>query len=249
MSTVSTDLSARCVRAVLFDLDGTIGDTAVDIACALNRALAGQGLPRLPAAQVRVLIGRGVPTLVERAVALLGASAESADVGLLLEEFHSHYERMQQLDEIQARVYPGVARGLAELRTLGLRLAVVTNKPQKASVDLLARWHLSRWIDVVIGGDDGEHRKPHPQPLLNACKELEVLPDEALMVGDSSIDVLAARNAGLAVVCVSYGYNEGADPRGLPCDALIGSIDELPALLRDTGRLTAGQTAIATNSR
>lgn len=249
MRTVLTDLSARSVRAVLFDLDGTLGDTAVDIASALNRALVEQGLPRLPAAQVRALIGRGVPTLVERAVALLGAAGESADAGLLLGRFHSHYERMQQLDELQARVYPGVARGLAELRTLGLGLAVVTNKPKKASVDLLARWELNRWIDVVIGGDDGVHRKPHPQPLLNACQELGVLPDEALMVGDSLTDVLAARNAGLAVVCVSYGYNEGADPCGLPCDAFIAVIDELPALLRDACRLTAEQTAVATNSR
>lgn len=236
MSTVSTDLSARFVRAVLFDLDGTLGDTAVDIAGALNRALAEQGLPRLSAAQVRALIGRGVPTLVERAVALLGAARESADARLLLEGFHSHYERMQQRDEIQARAYPGVAQGLAELRALGLRLAVVTNKPKKASADLLVRWQLSRWIDIVIAGDDSVHRKPHPQPLLNACQELGVLPDEALMVGDSLTDVLAARNAGLAVVCVTYGYNEGADPRGLPCDALIGTIDELPGLLRNARR-------------
>jgi phosphoglycolate phosphatase len=125
-----------------------------------------------------------------------------------------------------------VTEGLGELHALGLSLAVVTNKPTKAAVGLLTRLGLARWIDVVVGGDSGRPHKPHPQPLLSACEELEVRPAQALMVGDSLIDVLAARAAGLAVVCVPYGYNEGADPRALPCDAFVETIAELPALLR-----------------
>ncbi len=235
-------LSARSLQAVLFDLDGTLLDTAADISLALNRALAEQRLTSLPEAQVRVLIGRGVPGLIERAVARLAAAGESADAGLLLERFHFHYERIHELDEIQTRVYPGVAAGLAELYALGLGLAVVTNKPKKAAVDLLTRLDLSQWIDVVVGGDTGLYRKPHPQPLLTACEELEVLPAQALMVGDSLTDVLAARAAGLAVVCVPYGYNEGADPRALPCDAFVESVGALPALL------TAADSSIGVSS-
>jgi len=97
-------LSARSLQAVLFDLDGTLLDTAADISLALNRALAEQRLTSLPEAQVRVLIGRGVPGLIERAVARLAAAGESADAGLLLERFHFHYERIHELDEIQTRM-------------------------------------------------------------------------------------------------------------------------------------------------
>ena len=232
-------LSARSLQAVLFDLDGTLLDTAADISLALNRALAEQRLTSLPEARVRVLIGRGVPGLIERAVARLAAAGESADAGLLLERFHFHYERIHELDEIQTRVYPGVAAGLAELHALGLSLAVVTNKPKKAAVGLLTRFGLSQWIDVVVGGDSGMHRKPHPQPLLSACEELGVRPAQALMVGDSLTDVLAARAAGLAVVCVPYGYNEGADPRALACDAFVESVGGLPALLTVADRPSA----------
>jgi len=224
---------ARSLQAVLFDLDGTLLDTAADISVALNRALAEQRLATLPAAEVRVLIGRGVPTLIERAVARLGAAGQSSDAALLLQRFHFHYERIHELGEMQTRVYPGVTAGLKGLHALGLRLAVVTNKPKKAAIGLLTRLGLSQWIDVVVGGDTGMHRKPHPQPLLSACEELEVRPAHALMVGDSLTDVLAARAAGLAVVCVPYGYNEGADPRALPCDAFVESVDGLPALLTD----------------
>jgi phosphoglycolate phosphatase len=231
MSPPPADLSARSLRAVLFDLDGTLLDTVADISVALNRALAEQKLASLPAAEVRVLIGRGVATLIERALARLGAAGE-CDAARLVERFHFHYERIHGLDEIQTRVYPGVIAGLAQLHALGLGLAVVTNKPQKAAVDLLTRLGLSQWIDVVVGGDTGLHRKPHPQPLLTACEELGVRPTQALMVGDSMTDVLAARAAGLAVVCVPYGYNEGLDPRALPCDAFVENVGGLPALLR-----------------
>jgi phosphoglycolate phosphatase len=235
----SERLSACLLQAVLFDLDGTLLDTAADIGVALNRALAEQQLTSLPQAEVRALIGRGVPTLIERASARLAAAGEISDARLMLERFHFHYERLHELDEIQTRVYPGVTQGLAELHALGLTLAVVTNKPKKAAVDLLIRLGLGRWIDVVVGGDTGMYRKPHPQPLLTACEELEVRPAQALMVGDSLVDVLAARAAGLLVVCVPYGYNQGADPRALPCDAFVETIADLPAFLRATPRCIA----------
>ncbi len=177
-------LSARSLQAVLFDLDGTLLDTAADISLALNRALAEQRLTSLPEAQVRVLIGRGVPGLIERAVARLAAAGESADAGLLLERFHFHYERIHELDEIQTRVYPGVAAGHARLD----------------------------FIEFM-------------NPLV--------------MEGDSLTDVLAARAAGLAVVCVPYGYNEGADPRALACDAFVESVGGLPALLTVADRPSA----------
>jgi phosphoglycolate phosphatase len=228
---VSADHLSGSVRAVLFDLDGTMLDTAADITVALNRALAEQNLPTLARSEVSELIGRGVPLLVERALERFGAAGKAAEATLLLDRFGHHYERIHQHGEIQTRVYPGVARGLAELHALGLRLAVVTNKPRRVAVELLTRMSLGQWIEVVVGGDGGVPRKPHPQPVLAACLALGVAPAQALMVGDSETDVLAARAAGLAaVVCVPYGYNEGADPRALPCDGFIESIGDLPAV-------------------
>ena len=221
---------ARALRAVLFDLDGTLLDTVADISEALNHALADHGLCALGEAEVRTLIGRGVPALIERARRRLGAA--DTPRGPLLERFELHYEGLQARAQIRTRLYPGVAEGLAGLHAMSLELAVVTNKPQRTAAALLARLGLGRWLRAVIGGDSVRHGKPHPEPLLKACETLGVAPAEALMVGDSLTDVLAARAAGLPVVCVPYGYNEGADPRALACDAFVESIGELPALLR-----------------
>ena len=221
----------HAVHAVLFDLDGTLLDTVEDIALALNRALGEKHLGTLTTGQVRDLIGRGVPMLITRAVAMLGVAVDPVAEGSLLERFYFHYGRLHLLDECNASVYPGVADGLGELHGLGLRLAVVTNKQKHFAVDLLNRLGLSDWIDVVVGGDSCERRKPDPQPLQFACTALRVEPSEALMVGDSVNDVLAARAARLPVVCVPYGYNEGSDPRELPCDAFIETVADLPALL------------------
>jgi len=238
-------MPALAVQAVLFDLDGTLLDTVADISCALNRALAEQLAPTLPQAEVRRLIGRGVETLIERALRALAVvpGGEAVDAARLLERFHFHYGQIQRGGQMQTRAYPGVARGLASLRLLGLRLAVVTNKSSRSSAHLLARLGLDCWIDEVVGGDGG-YRKPQPQPLLTACARLAVPPAGAVMVGDSMIDVLAARAADVRIVCVPYGYNEGADPRTLPCDAFVESIADLPALLTAKGSsLTAAAHA------
>jgi len=228
--TAALQPGAGGLQAVLFDLDGTLLDTVADISLALNRALAEHSLASLPVGQIRTLIGRGAAALIERALARLGADAAHVDPAALLARFHVQYQRVQQHGEIQTRVYPGVSAGLAALHALRLRLAVVTNKPAQPALDLLARTGLARWIDVVVGGDSGE-LKPHPQPLWSACERLRVAPAQALMVGDSLNDVLAARAAGVRIVCVTYGYNEGADPRTLPCDSFVKSVAELPALL------------------
>ena len=216
--------------AVLLDLDGTLLDTIDDIATALNQTLTEQGIGSLPTSQVRDLVGRGVPILIEQAVARLGVSAGSYDPTALLDRLRFHYRR-RLAGESTARVYPGVVEGLGKLQALGLGLAVVTNKERQAAIDLLESAALGDWVQVVVGGDSCRHRKPDAQPLLFACAALQVEPARALMVGDSITDVLAARAAGLPVVCVPYGYNEGNDPRDLPCDAIIETLADLPALL------------------
>jgi phosphoglycolate phosphatase len=229
---------SRPLKAILLDLDGTLLDTAEDIAKALNRALAEMHFASVATAEVRNMIGRGAPTLITRAVARLGASVYAGGQARLLERFDFHYDQLHRLKESHSRVYPGVAEGLRELHDMGLRLAVVTNKVKPMAVQLLHQLALHQWLDEVVGGECCEYRKPSPEPLLLACARLQVEPCEVLMVGDSTNDVLAARAAEIPVVCVPYGYNEGRDPRELPCDAFIESLTDLPPLLSGASLLS-----------
>lgn len=218
--------------AVLFDLDGTLLDTAGDIALALERAFADRGLAAPPAAEVRQMIGRGAPTLVERALGFGGLTVGATVQAGLLEGFFHHYGRLQEVDECAAQPYAGAREALVALHAAGLPLAIVTNKQRQFACGLLERLDLAPYIRLVVGGDTCERRKPDPLPLTWACGQLGAAVAKTLMVGDSVNDVQAARAAGIPVVCVTYGYNEGQDPRTLPCDALVDSLAELPALLR-----------------
>jgi phosphoglycolate phosphatase len=221
----------RPISAVLFDLDGTLFDTASDIARALNRALGEYGWAPLPVGDVARMVGRGSPMLIERAAAARGQTLSAADQAAMLERFFHHYGELEERNESDAQPYPGVVETLRRLHEANLRLAVVTNKHRRFASALLDRLNLMQWVGVVVGGDTCERRKPDPQPLLFACESLSVAPSCALMVGDSINDVRAARAAQLPIICVPYGYNEGQDPRTLECDAMIDTLAELPELL------------------
>ncbi len=219
------------IEAVLFDLDGTLLDTAGDIALALNRAIAEYGWQPVAESEARTMIGRGGPMLIERAAQLQHRALDAATHAAILDRFFYHYGALQENDECAAQPFAGAAEGLQRVHEAGLRTGVVTNKQQRFAIGLAKRLGLNAWIDVVVGGDSCPRRKPDPMPVLFACESLKVAPANTLMVGDSINDVQAARGAGVAIVCVPYGYNEGMDPRTLPCDQLIESIAELPALL------------------
>ncbi len=223
----------RPLRGILFDLDGTLLDTAADIARALNRAFGERGWEPLPVSEVTRMVGRGSPVLIERAAASRGHALDAAAQDALVERFFHHYGALEESNESDARPYPGVTEALRVVHGAGLSVAVVTNKQSRFANSLLARLDLEKWVDVIVGGDTCERRKPDPQPLLFACESLAIAPSQALMVGDSVNDVSAARAAGIPVVCVPYGYNEGQDARSLACDALIDSLADLPALLWD----------------
>jgi phosphoglycolate phosphatase len=228
----------RPLSAVLFDLDGTLLDTVADIALALNRTLVEHGCEPLAESDVRRMVGRGSPILIERAVAAQRRSFDAHALAAMVERFFHHYGELEESNEDRALPYPGAAESLRAAHEAGLRTAVVTNKQRRFSDALLARLGLARWVDIVVGGDSCERRKPDPLPLLFACESLGVPPAGSLMVGDSVNDVQAARAAAIPVICVSYGYNEGRDPRTLDCDALIDSLAELPGLL-ELGRAPA----------
>jgi phosphoglycolate phosphatase len=219
------------LSGLLFDLDGTLLNTASDIARALNRALAEVGLPALPVSQVSLMIGRGAPVLIERALTALGRELSDVQRAAMLHRFMHHYGELEESDEADAQPYPGAREALRALHEAGLHIAVVTNKNWRFANSLLHRLGLMQWINIVVGGDTCERRKPDPQPLLFACEALAITPARALMVGDSVNDVKAARAAQIPILCVPYGYNEGQDPRSLPCDAIVETLADLPALL------------------
>jgi len=220
-----TPIIPNPVRAVIFDLDGTLADTATEIHAALALAFGELGVEALSLGEVQALVGRGVRSLVERALRKRGSEH---DVDATVERFEQHYAR---LVATEAEPYPGVIEGVRRLHGRGLKLAVVTNKPRYFTEKLLARVGVDRMIATVVAGDDGIRRKPAGDMLLAACARMESPAVETLMLGDSDNDVTAARAAGCPVWCVPYGYNEGKPPETLACDRLVGSVAEAAALI------------------
>jgi phosphoglycolate phosphatase len=212
------------VRAVLFDLDGTLLDSAPDLAAAANRMLAELGMaPRDPGV-IATYIGKGIPRLVERT--LTGALDATADAALFARALPI-YERYYAEESGRRSVpFPGVVDGLRMLREAGLPLACITNKAERFTVDLLERTGLSGFFGAVVCGDTVARKKPDPEPVLAACARLGVRAPEALMIGDSANDVQAARAAGCPVWCVPYGYNEGRPVESLDCDAIVPDLAE-----------------------
>lgn len=223
--------AGRPLAGVLFDLDGTLFDTVEDIAAALNSSIQIKGWRPFADEEVKNMIGRGSPILIERAAAARGQPLDGDTQAMLLQRFFDAYEGLEHSGRSRARPYEGAEACLKRFHQSGLKTAIVTNKHHRFAAALIERVGFSPWVDLIVGGDTCERRKPDPQPLLFACDALQVSHLDCLMVGDSGNDVQAARAAGIPVVCVSYGYNEGRNPSTLGCDQLIDSLAELDPLL------------------
>lgn len=218
------------VHAVLVDLDGTLLDTAPDLAAAANAMLDDLRLPRVPEATVRDFIGKGVANLVRRS---LEASGGSAPAEALFEQaqalFSRHYERTNGR---LARVYPGVREGLAAMRAQGLGLGCVTNKAARFTEPLLAAAGLAEFFGAVVSGDTAAKRKPDPEPFLHACRLLGAAAARTVVIGDSANDAQGARAAGCAVLLVPYGYREGGELQAIECDGVVASLLHAAEILR-----------------
>lgn len=217
------------VRAILFDLDGTLVDTAPDITAAVGATLRDLDRPPIEDAMVRSYIGRGVDVLLHRVLTGAREGIAAIDVHrhareVFLEHYGAHNGRT-------ARVYAGVREGLAHAQRLGLALCCVTNKPQAFSDALLAEVDLSRYLAFALGGEALPKGKPDPAPLLHAATRLGLAAKECLMVGDSSNDAVAARAAGMPVVLVGYGYTEDQAVDTIDCDAVVASIADVVSAL------------------
>ena len=207
------------LQAAIVDLDGTLVDTLGDFTVALNATLADLALPLLERAAIERMVGKGSEHLIRSALHAVGAHADRFRDAWVA--YQRHYDA---INGRHADVYPGAREGMERLRARGLKLACVTNKPGRFAEDLLRAKGLREFFDVVFGGDAFEHKKPHPQPLLEACRALGSEPSRTLMVGDSSNDAQAARAAGCPVLLVTYGYNHGQPVAGVDADARVDSL-------------------------
>lgn len=207
-------------QSVTFDLDGTLLDTIADLAEACRRMLDEVGAPPRTPAEVHSFVGKGMAVLVERC--LTHDTAPSAEaLHTAIESFKTHYAAVNGK---YCQIYPGVLEGLKIWRDSGLKMGVVTNKPGMFTEALLERMGLAGYFDVVVSGDTTAHKKPHPEPILHACRLFNVRPDCNLHIGDSENDILAARAAGSPAFCVPYGYNEGKPVDSADCDALVSDL-------------------------
>jgi phosphoglycolate phosphatase len=215
---------------LVFDLDGTLVDSVPDLTNSLNEILRERGYAgTLSPAEVKPMVGDGVPTLVARAFASRGGAA--AEAAAALPRYVAIYEAVAtQL----TRPYPGVVATLAELRRRGYRCAVCTNKLQRATEVVLRELGLAAFFDGVAGGDRFSVRKPDAGHLLGLVGELRGRTDRAAMIGDSENDAAVAHNAGVTLIMMRYGYAR-TDPATLGAAALLDRFDELPAALDRLG--------------
>jgi phosphoglycolate phosphatase len=210
-------------RLLIFDLDGTLVDSRRDLIDAVNATRASLGLPPLDDQTISSYIGNGAPRLIERA--LPGFSDDHRAQAL---QFFLAYYREHKLDH--TGLYPGVREAL---ELFGDRtLAVLTNKPVRISREMLEQLGVGRRFRYVYGGNSFENKKPHPEGVLAILKESGTPPSQALMVGDSDVDVITGRNAGIHTCGVSYGFKPHTF-EDTPPDILVHSLSELAELLKN----------------
>jgi phosphoglycolate phosphatase len=219
------DLSS--VRALIFDLDGTLIDSKRDLIRSVNAMLRERGREPLHEDTISGYIGHGAPQLIGRA---LGNRVAEEEREQALKFFLKHYEE-HKLDSTCA--YPGVVEALEELR--GFSMAVLTNKPVRVSGRILEGLDLAKYFGAVYGGNSFETKKPHPQGAKKILEEFGADAEEALLIGDSEVDVQTARNAGTLAAAVNYGFGSH-DRTAYPADIYVDRLTELAALLRNHGR-------------
>ena len=225
MKTLLGVLNGQLPKLVMFDLDGTLIDSVPDLAAATDQMLVQLG--RAPAGmdKVRNWVGNGAPVLVRRALAdgidhqAITAEQEAEALAIFMQVYGT--------GDSLTTLYPGALETLQSLKLLGLKLALITNKPEKFIPELLAQTHMAEYFDWVVGGDTLPQKKPDPAGLLWVMQQAQVTAQQCLFVGDSRNDVLAAHAAGVACIAVTYGYNYG-QPISAENPALV--VDDLREL-------------------
>jgi len=214
------------IQAIVIDLDGTLLNTAPELAESANRMLRDMGRSAVSQELLMSYIGNGISWLVKRALTGdMHAEPDAALYDKALPIFEQHYTELL----LQSKPFAGVIQGLDELKAAGFRLGCITNKVARYTEPLLKGIGLAHYFEIVLSGDTLAEKKPHPLPLLHSAEFFGVPIEQLLLIGDSLNDAVAARAAGCPIFCVPYGYNHGEPVDGLDLDAVIA---DLPATLK-----------------
>ena len=210
---------------VLIDVDGTLVDSVPDLAFCVDEMLKQLDMPIRGEASVRHWVGNGVERLVKRGlINELNGEPDEALYNKALPIFRALYAKNTS---VRSCLYEGVPEALEFLKASGVKIGCVTNKASEFTLPILKDLGISHYFETILCGDQVERKKPDPQPLLMSAEKLGVSPAASMMLGDSMSDVKAARAAGFAIVCMSYGYNHGEDIRDYNPDAVVDSMAEI----------------------
>lgn len=221
-------------QLILFDLDGTLVDTATEIAEGVNRTLKEDGLPACATADITGWIGKGTGWLFGNALQAATGDAAVRSSPLYTRLYPRFLHNYAAVTGQFSAVYPQAREALRQLSAAGARLGVVTNKERRLTVQLLQAHRLADTFEVLVAGGDTAHGKPSAEPLLLALQQAQVATENCLFVGDSRNDVEAARNAGISVWAFNHGYNHGEPIASTNPDAVINSFTELLERLRSS---------------
>lgn len=219
----------RWPGVALFDLDGTLVDSAPDLAEAVDTMLEQLGRRKAGVDNVRNWVGNGATVLVRRALAGKAdwEPANPRDEALFKDALSLFFYAYEKINGQHAKLYEGVELCLKRLSEYGCRLGIVTNKPEEFVAPLLEQMGIDHYFRLSIGGDTLPVKKPDPAPLLHAMEALGGTRGTTVMIGDSAADIDAARAAGIPCVAVRYGYNFGAPADALRADATVDSLTQL----------------------
>ncbi|WP_081754165.1 phosphoglycolate phosphatase [Catenovulum agarivorans] len=199
------------ISTLLFDLDGTLVDSAPDLAAAVNQTLTQLNLNTYSEQQIRTWVGNGAKVLIERALSGSQQIDPNLDTALANDALTLFLNNYQENVCVHSKLYQGVAPTLAKLKDTGYTLAIVTNKPEKFIQPILEKLQIAEFFAASLGGDSLPEKKPSPQPLLHICQQLNAKVENTIMIGDSHNDILAAKAANMQSIGLTYGYNYGED--------------------------------------
>ncbi len=223
--TRSNGFVKKAPKGILFDLDGTLVDSAPDLTNALNKTLISLNFEPVDLAEVKIWIGNGVDKLLHRAITKSNNKlANDSDFWRARNIFYVEYEKQSGR---QSTLYSGVIELFEALNNRKIEIACVTNKSRCFTLPLLRQLEIEKYFSLVVCGDDLTNKKPHPEPLLYAVTKMALVVEQCLMVGDSSSDISAANAANMEVICVDYGYSQGVDLSVLNISGMISKLSEL----------------------
>jgi len=226
------------LRAIFFDLDGTLIDSAPDISSALELTFQALKIEPHSEQKVRQWVGNGVEKLLHRALTnSMDGTAEENIMNKARDVFFKEYKKNIGL---YSKLYEGVEETLTKLSKQHFLLACITNKNRAFTIPLLEKLKVKNYFNTIVCGDDVKHKKPAADHLLAGTRQLGVTVDQCLMVGDSKTDVTAANNANMNIICVDYGYNQGENLNSLKIHSLISDFREIQPLLTDFNLNAAG---------